>query len=56
MVDLLKKDADLAAVIEMEVRLALASYGVEKVVEAKPESEIKAVEEVLETTEKSFLE
>ena len=56
MVDLLQKDADLAAVIETEVRLALASYGVEKVVEAEPESEIEAVEEALELTEESFLE
>jgi len=54
-VDLLKKDADLAAVIETEVRLALASNGVEKVVEAEPESEIEAVEEALEMTEESFL-
>jgi len=55
-VDLLKKDLDLAAVIETEVRLALASNGVEKVVEAEPEWEIKAVEEALEMTEESFLE
>jgi hypothetical protein len=57
-VELLKADAELAATIETEVRLALSSFGVG---EAKVDTELDIIvdeplEEEIETTEESYLE
>jgi recombination protein RecA len=54
-VELLKKDTDLAATIETEVRLALSSFGA---VDAIVDTELDMVDEPLafERTEESFLE
>lgn len=54
-VELLKKDNDLAATMETEVRLALSSLGA---VEAIVDNELDIVDEpmVFESTEESFME
>jgi recombination protein RecA len=54
-VELLKKDNDLAATMETEVRLALSSLGA---VEAMVDNELDIVDEpmVFESTEESFME
>eukprot|EP00544_Gedaniella_sp_CCMP2646_P005286 CAMPEP_0202496004 /NCGR_PEP_ID=MMETSP1361-20130828/18582_1 /ASSEMBLY_ACC=CAM_ASM_000849 /TAXON_ID=210615 /ORGANISM="Staurosira complex sp., Strain CCMP2646" /LENGTH=403 /DNA_ID=CAMNT_0049127209 /DNA_START=40 /DNA_END=1251 /DNA_ORIENTATION=- len=52
-VDLLKKDTELAAIIETEVRLALSSFGKDVV---KPEIDLIEDEPVLETEEEIEIE
>lgn len=56
-VELLKKDADLAATIETEVRLALSSFGEEEVIAVETGIDEPLVEEVeIKSEEESYLE
>lgn len=57
-VELLKKDAELAAMIETEVRLALSSFGEEAVAVDTGIDDMldEPLEEEIETTEESYLE
>ena len=56
-VELLKNDAELAAMIETEVRLALSSFGEEAVaVDTGIDMLDEPLEEEIETTEESYLE